>query len=126
VRNMIQGALLAAMLGGTAFAGEADSIAFDNELAACVTAATTKITTQANIVSAHMNFQVHQPVGACGCMSALATYTSSVEVEGVRQVTQQGIVAIREGGPKTLVLATAPALIAGRKVQVRLACTPPL
>ncbi|GGC46023.1 hypothetical protein GCM10010994_01420 [Chelatococcus reniformis] len=71
------------------------------------------------------DFQVHKPIGACGCLSALATYTSSVDNNGVRQTVLEGIAAIKGGGAKALILATEPALIAGKEVHVGLTCARP-
>lgn len=120
----IQGVILGAMFSSAAVA--ADDVVFQNDLASCVTPEITRLRTEANIISADVDFQGHKPIGACGCISALATYTSSVKVEGARQTVMEGIVAIKAAGPKTLILATEPALVAGRQVQVRLTCARPL
>lgn len=117
---------MGAMFSSAAVAAGADDVVFQNDLAACVAPEVTGLRTEANIVSADVDFREHKPIGACGCTSALATYTSSVDVGGARQTVVEGIVAIRGMGPKTLVLATEPALIAGRQMHVRLTCARPL
>lgn len=122
----IRGALLGAMFSSAAVAAGADDVVFQNDLAACVTPEITRLRTEANIVSAEVDFQGHKPIGACGCMSALATYASSVDVGGARQTVLEGIVAIKDAQLKTLVLATEATLIAGRQVHVRLTCARPL
>lgn len=109
-----------------AFAAHADQLAFQNELSACVTITTTEISTQSNVVLANTSLQLSKPIGACGCFSALATYTSSVRRDGVQEVLQEGVIGIKRSGQKTLVLATEPALAADEKVHVRLACARPL
>jgi hypothetical protein len=45
---------------------------------------------------------------------------------GARQILQEGLIGLRSGGERTLVLATEPALLAKKDVQVRQACTGPL
>ncbi|WP_210168305.1 DUF2195 family protein [Mesorhizobium sp. 1M-11] len=117
--------MLVALFGSAVAAAGADNVVFQNDLAACVTPRATELRTETNIVSAVVDFQGHKPIGACGCMSALAAYTSSVDVEGVRQTVLEGIVALKRMEPKTLVLAAEPALIAGRQVHVRLTCARP-
>ena len=114
------------MFSSAAVAAGADDVVFQNDLAACVTPEITRLRTEANIVSAEVDFQGHKPIGACGCMSALATYASSVDVGGARQTVLEGIVAIKDAQLKTLVLATEATLIAGRQVHVRLTCARPL
>jgi hypothetical protein len=117
--------MLVGMFSNAAFAAHARDVVFQNGLAACVTIKAMSIRTEGNIVSADADFQVHKPIGACGCLSALATYTSSVDNNGVWQTVLEGIVAIKGGGAKALILATEPALIAGKQVHVRLTCARP-
>ncbi len=125
MRNLLRGAALSAMFCGTAAAADIGDVVFRNDLAACVTveAATTRI--EANIVSTDARFRLHRPIGACGCFSALATYTSSVNDHGTRQIVNEGLISIKDGDRKRLVLAAEPALITGRNVQVRLTCARP-
>ncbi|MNO00427.1 hypothetical protein D3C81_2203120 [compost metagenome] len=77
------------------------------------------------MVLANTTIQLRKPIGECGCLSALATYTSSVNRAGVRQILQEGLVGLKSGGEKSLVLATEPALVTNKAVQVRLACAGP-
>ncbi|MGH6862397.1 MAG: DUF2195 family protein [Phyllobacterium sp.] len=122
----MHGPILFALLGGTAFAGGSDRIDVHNALSACVTVKTTKISTDSNIVSASTDFRLLKPIGACGCFSALASYTSSVDGGGVRQRLQEGTIGLKSSGQKTLVLASEPARVAGRVIRVRLTCARPL
>lgn len=85
-----------------------------------------KTTTESNMVLTKTRIQLHKSIGECGCLSALAIYTSSVNRTGVRQILQEGLISLQNGGEKTLVLATDPALASGKEVGVRLACAGPL
>ena len=114
------------MFGGSAFAAHADQITFQNDLSACVSITATKTSTESNVVWANTRVQLRKSIGECGCLSALATYTSSVNRGGVRQELQEGLTDLGSGGERKLVLATDPALVANKEVRVRLACTGPL
>jgi len=124
VRSLIRFVMLAT-LGGTASAANIDQITFENELSACVTIKGGKTSTESNVVLANTTIHLRKPIGECGCLSALATYTSSVNRAGVRQILQEGLVGLKSGGEKSLVLATEPALVTNKAVQVRLACAGP-
>lgn len=119
-------AISAALLAGSAFAAHADQITFQNDLSACVSITATKTSTESNVVWANTRVQLRKSIGECGCLSALATYTSSVNRGSVRQVLQEGLIDLGSGGERKLVLATDPALAANKEVRVRLACTGPL
>jgi hypothetical protein len=108
------------------FAAHANPVMFKNKLSACVTIKTLKTSTASNIILAHTSVQLHKPIGECGCLSTLATYRSSVDNGGARQILQEGLIAMDSGGEKTLVLATDRALVAKKSVQVQLACAGPL
>ncbi|MEP7456274.1 DUF2195 family protein [Phyllobacterium sp. SB3] len=125
MHRLIQGAVLSAILCSAAAAAQAGGVAFQNELAVCVTVKAVKTVTETNVVSVSTSFQLHKSIGDCGCYSALATYKSSVDLGGVREVLQEGVITIKNDGTKTLVLASEPALIANRKIQVQLTCAPP-
>lgn len=125
MRHLIRGAVLSAMFCSVAVAANAGSIAFQNKLAACVTVDATRIVTEGNVVSASASFQLQKPIGECGCFSAQANYTSSVDLGGVREVLQEGVIAINNDGTKTLVLASEPALVANKEIQVQLTCAGP-
>jgi len=116
-------AISAALLAGSAFAAHADQITFQNDLSACVSITATKTSTESNVVWANTRVQLRKSIGECGCLSALATYTSSVNRGGV---LQEGLIDLGSGGERKLVLATDPALAANKEVRVRLACTGPL
>ena len=119
-------AVLAASFAGAAFASDGQPVAIRNDLAACVTIRPMPSRTDGNIVSAHADFELHRPISACGCFSALVTYASSVDIGGSRQTVQQGLMIIDESTAKMLVIATEPSLVAGRQVRLRFACSPPL
>jgi hypothetical protein len=113
-------------LGCVACVARADQVTFQNELSACAVIKVNKTSTQGNVVVASTTVQLQKLIGECGCLSALVTYTSTVDRGGVQQTLQQGLVSLKNGGDKTLVLATEPALVANKEVKVRLACTGPL
>ncbi|TSP11676.1 DUF2195 family protein [Cupriavidus campinensis] len=124
VRNLIPFIVLATFVG-IASAADVEKITFQNDLSACVAIKETKTATASNVVLANTTIQLRKPIGECGCLSALATYTSSVNRAGVRQILQEGLVGLKSGGEKSLVLATEPALVTNKAVQVRLACAGP-
>ena len=125
MHSLIYGALLSATLCSASAAADAGGVAFQNELATCVTPKAAKPVTKTNIVSVNTSFQLHKSIGDCGCFSARATYTSSVDIGGVRGVLQQGVIVIRGDATKTLVLASDPGLVANREIQVQLTCAGP-
>ncbi|MEP7453993.1 DUF2195 family protein [Phyllobacterium sp. SB3] len=125
MHDLIRGAVLSAMFCSAPAAADTGSVALQNELAACVMVKAKKTVTETNVVSASASFQLHKSIGECGCYSALATYKSSVDLGGVREVLQEGVITIKNDGTKTLVLASEPALIANRKIQVQLTCARP-
>jgi hypothetical protein len=101
-------------------------VAFKNYLAGCVAIKVREISTEGNVVAAHTIVTLAQSISECGCKSALATFTSSVDVGGVREVLQTGLVSLKSSGEKVFVLVSDPALIVNKKVTVTLACTGPL
>jgi hypothetical protein len=112
--------------GAASVFAHADPVVFQNGLSACVMIKTIKTSMEFNIALADTRVQLRKPISECGCFSALATYTSSVNRGGVRQVLQEGVIGLKSSGEKTLVLATEPTLVANKEVQVRLACSGPL
>lgn len=104
----------------------ADEVRFQNELAACITIKLRDTARESNVVVANTSIHVLKPIGECGCLSALASYVSSVNRGGVQQTLQQGLIGLIGGGEKSLVLATEPSLVANKEVRVRLACAGPL
>lgn len=125
MRNLIRSAVLSAILCGAATAANTDAVIIENELAACVTVKASENETTTNLVSVNTTFQLHKSIGDCGRFSARATYTSSVDVGGMREVLQQGVIVIKEDTEKSLVLATEPALVADEQIPVRLTCAHP-
>jgi hypothetical protein len=125
VRKAAFWTIVLTLMGGHGFV-HADEVRFKNELADCATIKLNTVSMTANIVLANTTVTLTKPIGACRCLSALATYTSSVDRGGVRQVLQEGLVSLKSGGNKRFVLATEPALIASKEVTVSLSCTGPL
>lgn len=109
-----------------AYESQADPVIFQNELSGCLTIKMTKMSTDSNIVFANVAIILQKSISECGCKSALATYTSSVSRDGAQQTLQQGLLGLKSGGDKTLVLATEPALVASKQIKVGLACAAPL
>lgn len=105
---------------------EAVEIDLQNGLSACVDLKLGQVKRQANIVSFDARLSLHQSIGSCGCMPALVNFTASVEVNGIRQKLQRGIISLARGGDRTLILASDQNLIAGKDVRVELSCTGPL
>ncbi|WP_433762931.1 DUF2195 family protein [Brucella anthropi] len=80
---------------------------------------------KANAITVKAHFQLHRPIGDCGCFSARAIYTTSVAIERVQEMLQQGIIPINKDVVKTLVLASEASLVGNRKVNVQLTCARP-
>ncbi|MBA8841677.1 DUF2195 family protein [Ochrobactrum sp. RH2CCR150] len=117
---------LCAISAGQAASGDAVEIDLQNGLSACVDLKPGQVKRQANIVSFDARFNLHRSIGVCGCMSALVNYTASVDVNGIRQKLQQGIISLAREGDRTLILASDQNLIAGKDVRVELSCAGPL
>lgn len=115
-----------AISAGHAASGDAVEIDLQNGLSACVDLMSGQVKRQANIVSFDARFNLHRPIGMCGCMSALVDFTASVDVNGIRQKLQQGIISLAREGDRTLILASDQNLIAGKDVRVELSCAAPL
>ncbi|NHZ64734.1 DUF2195 family protein [Massilia sp. CCM 8694] len=119
--------ILAALSGVAAISSaHAGEVTFQNDLRACAAITAVKISTQVNLVLANTDIKLSKSIGDCRCLSALASYTSSVEVGGVRQILQSGLIGLDIGGARTFVLASDPALVVNRKVQVTFSCAGPL
>lgn len=125
VRNCFLYALLIA-LNAAHPSARAEEVVLQNQLHQCLAMEVTKTWTESNIVLTSIRFDLRKPIGECGCSSALATYATSVNRGKAHQVLQEGVIGLMNGGDKTLVVATDPALVAGKKVAVSLSCTPPL
>jgi hypothetical protein len=93
-----------------------ENVGFKNDLADCVAIKVREISVDGNVVAARPFVTLARPIGECGCLSALATYTSTVDRRSVRQVLQTGLASRLIGGEKVFVLATDPALIVKKKV----------
>ncbi|OOL15561.1 hypothetical protein BRY73_18965 [Ochrobactrum sp. P6BS-III] len=114
------------MSAGPAASGGVVEIDLQNGLSACVDLKPGQVKRQANIVSFDARFNLHRSIGMCGCMSALVNFTASVDVNGIRQKLQQGIISLAREGDRTLILASDQNLIAGKDVRVELSCAGPL
>ncbi|MBB4096023.1 DUF2195 family protein [Ochrobactrum pecoris] len=125
MQGLIYGTVLSALLCNAATAADTGGVAFQNELAACVTVKASETETKTNLVSVKTNFQLSKPIGDCGCFSARAAYMSSVNIGGVREVLQQGVIVISKNATKSLVLASEPGLAANREIQIQLTCASP-
>ncbi|WP_273772535.1 DUF2195 family protein [Brucella intermedia] len=123
--RLISGIVLSAWFCSVAVAGDAPGVAFENKLAACVTVTGEKPVINANFISVKTRFQLHKPIGNCGCFSARAIYTSSIDIEGLPEFLQQGIIPINRDAVKTLVLASDASLVGDRKISVQLTCARP-
>jgi len=118
-------AVLAATLCGTA-AQAAGSIKVENALSQCVELQPgVRTTTDQQVVTqAHLN--VKKSIGECGCKSAIATYTSKVEMEGGYQsFLQRGALLIKKSGVQSLTLASSEQLLGDRGVVLSLGCAGP-
>ncbi|WP_374788796.1 DUF2195 family protein [Brucella oryzae] len=111
-----------AISAGHAVSGDVVEIDLQHGLSACVDLKPGQVKRQANIVSFDARFILHRSIGMCGCMSALVNYTASVEVNGIRQKLQQGIISLAGEGDRRLILASDQNLIAGKDVRVELSC----
>ena len=118
-------ALLAAVLCGTA-AHAAGSVKLENALAACVDVRPGMRTTTDGQVLMQAGLDVKQSIGRCGCKSAIATYTSRVELDGgQRSFLQSGSLRIKQSGSHTLTLASDEQLAGDGNVVLSLGCAAP-
>ncbi|GAB3092049.1 DUF2195 family protein [Bordetella muralis] len=117
--------LLAAALTGTA-AQAAGPIKVENALAQCVALQPGVRTTTGQQVVTEATLTVKKSIGECGCKSAIATYTSQVEMEGgYRSFLQRGALLVKESGVQPLTLASSAQLLGDRGVVLSLACAGP-
>ncbi|MCH4538654.1 DUF2195 family protein [Ochrobactrum sp. A-1] len=123
--KLIYCAALMASICGLAGAADAGGIAFENKLASCVTVKNEPPVSNANAITVITRFQIHKSIGNCGCFSARATYTSSIDIDGVQEVLQQGVLLIDEDAVKTLIIASEARLAGDRKIKVKLNCAGP-
>lgn len=123
--RLIYGVVLTASFCGVAGAEDVGGVAFENKLAECVTVTGENAVLKANAITVKAHFQLHRPIGDCGCFSARAVYTSSVAIERVQEMLQQGIIPINKDVVKTLVLASEASLVGNRKINVQLTCARP-
>ncbi|MBV7483534.1 DUF2195 family protein [Bordetella sp. BOR01] len=118
-------AVLAAALCGAA-AHASGSIKLENALAACVDVQPGMRATTDGQVLLQAGLQVKQSIGSCGCKSAIATYTSRVELEGGhRSFLQSGALRVKQSGSHTLTLASDEKLVGDRDVVLSLGCAAP-
>lgn len=103
----------------------AGSIKVENALAQCVELQPGVRSTTAQAVLLQANVNVKKSIGECGCKSAIAQYTSKVEMDGYRSFLQSGAVALRESGPQTLTLTSSAQLLGDRGVVLSLGCAAP-
>gem|GEM_PF-383324 len=119
------GVLLAAALTGTA-AQAAGPIKVENALAQCVALQPGVRTTAGQQVLTEATLTVKKSIGECGCKSAIATYTSQVEMEGgYRSFLQRGALLVKESGVQPLTLASSAQLLGDRGLVLSLACAGP-
>ncbi|MBB5704469.1 hypothetical protein FHS76_004387 [Ochrobactrum daejeonense] len=125
MHGLIYGGVLSALLCSAATAADTGGVAFQNKLAACVTVKAAETETKTNLISVKTSFQLFKPIGDCGCFSARVAYMSSINIGGVREVLQQGVIVINKNATKSLVLASEPGLAANREIQIQLTCASP-
>lgn len=102
------------------------SVRISNTLSACVAVHIRETFIHDNMIVAGTDFRLLNSIGDCGCHSALAEYDSITSVNTAQQVLQNGLINIGKSGSKTLVLASEPALVANRDIQLRVYCAPAL
>lgn len=117
-------ALAAALWGPAVYA--AGSITLENALAACVDVRPGMRTTTDGQVLMQAGLDVKQSIGRCGCKSAIATYTSRVELDGgQRSFLQSGSLRVKQSGTHTLTLASDEKLVGDGNVVLSLGCAAP-
>ena len=117
--------LLAAALGAPAVHA-AGAIKIENSLAQCVDLQPGVRTTTAQQEVTQATLNVKQSIAECGCKSAIATYTSQVEMEGgYRSFLQRGALLIKASGVQPLTLASSAQLLGDRDVVLSLGCAAP-
>ncbi|MBO1114003.1 DUF2195 family protein [Bordetella petrii] len=102
------------------------SLKVDNALAACVDVRPGMRATTDGQVLLQAGLDVRQPIGRCGCKSAIAAYTSQVELDGGRRgFLQRGALGVKQSGARTLTLASDEKLLGDRNVVLSLRCAAP-
>ncbi|MBO9356838.1 DUF2195 family protein [Bordetella petrii] len=118
-------AVLAAALCGLA-ARASGSVEVENALAACVDVRPGMRATTDGQVLLQAGLDVKQSIGRCGCKSAIATYTSQVELDGgQRGFLQSGSLHVKQSGTRTLTLASDEKLVGDRSMVLSLGCARP-
>src|SRR3546814_12391262 len=111
-------AVLAAM-ACAATAHASGSLKVENALAGCVDVRPGMRATTDGQVLLQAGLDVKQSIGACGCKSAIATYTSQVELDGGhRGFLQSGALRIKQSGAHHLQLASDGKLVGDRTVEM--------
>jgi hypothetical protein len=103
----------------------ADTVTFHNDLSACVEIRRVDIVPYSNLVLAKTMIEVREPIGRCGCSSALASYSSGVDRDGLSQELQHGLLGLTSTGEKLLVLSMEPSLVSRQRITVSLGCAAP-
>ncbi|WP_025091216.1 DUF2195 family protein [Brucella intermedia] len=123
--RLIYGVVLTATFCEVARAEDVGGVDFENKLAECVTVTGKHAVVEGNAITVETRFQLQEPIGDCGCFSARAGYTSSIDIDGGQEVIQQGVLLVDKDAVKTLIIASEARLVGDQKIKVRLACARP-
>ncbi|MBC8719939.1 DUF2195 family protein [Ochrobactrum sp. Marseille-Q0166] len=107
-------------------AAEQPHVVIQNHLSKCLSASRADISSSSGLLTAEADITLREPIGACGCFSSLASYQSTVYINGASQLLQEGLIDLKSGGRKIFVLSTEPGLIKGEEPRLRISCAPPL
>jgi hypothetical protein len=106
-------------------AAPAAALAVDNALQACLAVRPGLRTATGGMLLQDIALDVKQPVGACGCTSAVLGYRAEVVLEGgQRSPLQQGRFGATSSGTRTLTLASDIRLVGDRPIALSLHCAP--
>jgi hypothetical protein len=118
-------ASLASLAPRSAHAAPAAALAVDNALQACLAVRPGLRTATGGILLQDIALDVKQPLGACGCTSAMLDYRTEVVLEGGRSSPlQQGRFGATSSGTRTLTLASDTRLVGDRPIALSLHCAP--
>jgi hypothetical protein len=122
---LVSQVLLVSLAPGSVRAAPAAALAIDNPLQACLAVRPGLRTATGGMLLQDISLDVKQPVGACGCTSAVLGYRAEVVLEGGRRSPlQQGRFGATSSGTRTLTLASDTRLVGDRPIALSLHCAP--
>ena len=96
-------------------------IKFDNSLEQCISFDSHSISQEDNITLLKLKYHANQPIGHCGCKSALAQY----RVFKPHQEVVAGLIDFRDKDSLNLTLTHVGSLLTGEAITISFSCSQP-